>query len=230
MSILTWCKWFLRLCIPKNIFDDICGDLEEEYSTLVRSSAKKHEANFWLFKHTLVICIHFIISKSNLLSLFVSVAAISISFTMIVSVFWLSDLADASVLTDTFWQQWLAGNTYKIFLEPILWQSIPLLLAHPVDWNLWFYQPSIIYALIALCILYKVTKSKSFSIIEQFLVSMIVVLLPYLFGSALFFFMNITMTEAGPIAAFMWLTTLYLVIPISYQLINKFKLVDDYFT
>jgi hypothetical protein len=52
---------------------------------------------------------------------------------------------------------------------------------------------------------------------------MLTLLLPYLIGSAMFFFMDVKMIEAGPIVAFMWLSTLYLVMPISYQLINKLK-------
>jgi hypothetical protein len=32
------------------------------------------------------------------------------------------------------------------------------------------------------------------------------------------------MNESGPIVAFMWLTTLYLILPVSYQFINKIKM------
>jgi hypothetical protein len=43
---------------------------------------------------------------------------------MIMSVFWLSDLFDARVLSDVFWPQWLTGNLDKLFFELILWQNI----------------------------------------------------------------------------------------------------------
>ncbi|TWX47176.1 hypothetical protein [Colwellia hornerae] len=239
MSILTSCKWFIRLCIPKCFSDDICGDLEEEYSTIVHSTItqsanEKNQAsmvaNAWLIKHTCSICTHFILSKNNLLVLLVSVVVISISFLMILSVFWLSNLADARVLSDVLRQQWLAGNTYQIFLEPILWQSTFQLLSKPVDWNMWFYQPAIIYALTAFYILYNVTASIGISIIEHLLVSIILVLLPYILGNTLFFFIDIEMIKTGPIVAFMWLSTLYLIIPLGYQLVNKIKTNDSCFT
>ena len=37
MSILTWCKWFICLCTPNSFSDDICGDLEEEHTTISQS-------------------------------------------------------------------------------------------------------------------------------------------------------------------------------------------------
>ncbi|NQZ89576.1 MAG: hypothetical protein HRT54_18525 [Colwellia sp.] len=230
MSILTWCKWFIRLCSPNSFSDDICGDLEEEHTTISQSIKGKSNADLWMIQQTLKICIHFILSKNNLLSLLVSVAAISISFTMIVSVSWLSDLEDASVLSDAFWQQWLNGSTYQIFLEPVLWQSAPQAWSQPVDWNMWFYQPSVIYALISFYTLYKITAKLHLSITEYSLVSMLTLLIPYLIGNALFFFMDIKMTEAGPIVAFMWISTLYLILPISYQFINRLRMSERCFT
>lgn len=224
MSILTCCKWLIRLCTPNKFSDDICGDLEEEYNTISKSTDGKSNADIWMIKHTSKTCIHFLLSKNNLFSLLVSVAAISISFTMIVSVSWLSDLEDASVLSDAFWQQWLNGSTYKIFLEPVLWQSTPQIFSQPIDWNMWFYPSSVIYAIISYYILYKISSNLHLSITEYSLVSMLTLLLPYLIGNTLFFFMDVKMTEAGPIVAFMWLSTLYLVMPISYQFINKLKM------
>jgi hypothetical protein len=223
MSILTCCKWLIRLCTPSNFSDDICGDLEEEHSTISKSTDGKRDADIWIIKNTSKTCIHFVLSKSNIFSLLISVTAISISFTMIVSVFWLSALEDASVLSDAFWHQWLNGSTYQIFLEPILWQSAPQVFSQTIDWNLWFYPSAMIYALIAYYILCKISVNFRLSITEYSLVSVLTLLLPYFIGSAMFFFMDVKMTEAGPIVAFIWLSTLYLVMPISYQLINKLK-------
>ena len=166
----------------------------------------------------------------NLLLLLVSVVSISILFTMILSVFWLSDLADVSVLNDEFWQRWLAGNSYQLFFEPSLWQSTPKLLSQSVDWTLWLYQPALIHALISLVILYKVNTYRSLSITQHSLASMMVLLLPYLVGSLLFSFINIKMTESGPVVGFMWLTTVYLIMPISFQLTKQIKRNDVYFT
>ena len=223
MSILTCCKWLIRLCIPSIFSDDICGDLEEEHNIISKSTHGKTNADIWIINNTLKTCIHFVLSKNNVFSLLISVAAISISFTMIVSVFWLSALEDASVLSDAFWQQWLNGSTYQIFLEPILWQSAPQVFSQTIDLHLWFYPSAVIYALVAYYILYKINANFHLSITEYSLVSMLTLLLPYLIGSAMFFFMDVKMIEAGPIVAFMWLSTLYLVMPISYQLINKLK-------
>jgi len=220
----------IYLCIPDHFSSDVCGDLEEEYTTILLSNNGRFKTNLWLIKHTLSICTHFIFSLKNLLLLLVSVVSISILFTMVLSVFWLSDLADASVLNDAFWQRWLAGNSYQLFFEPSLWQSTPKLLSQSVDWTLWLYQPALIYALISLVILYKVNTYRSLSITQHSLASMIVLLLPYLVGSLLFSFINIQMTESGPVVGFMWLTTVYLIMPISFQLTKQIKRNDVYFT
>jgi hypothetical protein len=224
MSILTWCKWFILLSLPNYLSSDICGDLEEEYTTIALPLEGKRKANYWLVKQTLAICTHFLFSMKNCLSLLVITMAIFIFFTMGVSVFWLSDLADASVLNDVFWQQWLAGNSYQIFFEPILWQSIPQVFAQPVDWSLWLYQPALIYSLISFYFFYKAYELSKLSIMKSLLIAFAVITLPYLLGGALFVFMDIEMNESGPIVAFMWLTTLYLILPVSYQFINKIKM------
>jgi hypothetical protein len=230
MNILTWCKGLIYLCIPNHFFSDVCGDLEEEYTAMLLLLNGKPKANLWLVKHTVSICTHFIFSLKNLLLLFLSVVSIAILLTMILSVFWLSALSDASVLNDVFWQRWLAGNSYQLFFEPILWQSIPQVFAESVDWTLWFYQPALIYALISLYILYKVNTCHRLSITQHSLGSMTLLLLPYLVGNLLFYFMDINMTESGPIVGFMWLTTLYLIMPISYQFSKEIKKSDVYFT
>lgn len=59
---------------------------------------------------------------------------------------------------------------------------------------------------------------------KYLLIMFAVITLPYLLGRVLFVFMDIEMNESGPIVAFMWLTTLYLILPISYQFINKIKI------
>jgi len=197
--------------------------LEEEYITITLPIYGKPKADRLLIKHTMEICTHFIFSTKNLLSFLVSVVAVSIFFTMAISVFWLSNLADISVLSDAFWQQWLAGNTYQIFFETLLWQSIPQIFAQPIDWSMWLYKPALIYALIAYYFLYKVCVITKLSIIKYLLIALTVIILPYFFGTALFLFMDIKMNESGPIVAFMWLNTLYLIIPFSYQLISKIK-------
>jgi hypothetical protein len=94
---------------------DIYGELEEEYTTIALPLEEKRKTNYWLVKQTLAIGTHFLFSMKNCLSLLVIVIAIFIFFIIGVSVFWLSDLADASVLNVVFWQQWLARNSYQIF-------------------------------------------------------------------------------------------------------------------
>ena len=229
MSILIWCKWFVCLCIPNYFSCDISGDLEEEYNTIMLPIYGRRKANRWLIKHTLTICTHFIFSTKNLLSVLISVVAVSVFSTMFISIFWLSDLTDASVLNDAFWQQWLAGNTYQIFFEPVLWQSISQVFTQSVDWSLWLYQPALIYALISLYFLYNICPLTKLSISKYLLVALTVIILPYFFGWSLFLFMDIKMNESGPIVAFMWLTTMYLIMPLSYQLINKIKMSNDCF-
>jgi len=232
MSILTWSKWFIRLSIPTHLVDDISGDLEEEYTTIILPANNRFKAKFWLIQQTIFICAHFIFSLKNIGACLISVVAISLSFLMIVSVFWLSDLSDsdAKMFSDFFWKKWLHGNSYQLFFEPAFWQSAPKVFLQPIDWSIWFYKPALIYAFILFFILHKINISKNLSVLEYFLMSTTGILLPYLAGNILFFFMNIKMTESGPIVAFMWLSTLYLMIPISYQLVRRLKKVDNSFT
>jgi hypothetical protein len=228
MMLLNGSKWLINCCIPNHLVSDICGDLEEEYTTLVLPKHRQSHANFWLIQQTLSICSHFILTAKNLFSVFSTLIATSLLFTMIVAIFWLSDLSDPNVLSADFWQGWQAGNTYRVFFEPVLWNSVSKAFTHPIDWSLWFYQPALIYASVSLYLLHKIQAITKHAPKKALLAALVIIFIPHLGGWGLLFFVDIPMNQSGPIAAFTWLSTLYLLLPINYQVINTLKTHEGY--
>lgn len=219
--LLAICKSLILHCLPDKINDNVCGDIEEEYEQLVAKQNPKSQTNLWLIKHTLITCGYFMMTTNKLWTVLISVFSISLFMLMALAVIWLSNYSDVSAFSEQFWQQFSAGSLHIVFFEANFWQYSLHSLSQGSELHLWFDSAAFIYSIIALLIIMKIDNKNNQSIKPFLLISVSLMLLPYLFGSVILATQNIPMIEVGPIIATMWLTILYMIIPISFQLVQK---------
>jgi len=219
--LIAMCKSLIIQCLPKNINEDVCGDIEEEYNQLTAENNSKLQTNLWLIKHTFITCGYFMMTTNKLWALFISAFSMSLFILMALAIIWLSNYSDISAFSEQFWQQFSSGSLHLVFFEANFWQYSLQSLSKGLELHLWFDSTAFIYSSIALFILVKLHHKYNQSIKLFLSMSIALMLLPYLVGSIVLATKDIPMVETGPIIATMWLTIFYLIIPVSFQLIQK---------
>jgi hypothetical protein len=127
-------------------------------------------------------------------------------------------------LSDTFWQEWHTENPHNIFFHPVFWQYLTEFHQYYNEYcgfSIWLKSDAILHSI---CVLYVITKiSISFhlnvKIYTYFAITLMFV--PYIWGTYLLFSSDLEPKQLGPIVASMWLTTVYIILPMGYQLIKK---------
>ena len=121
-TLITMCKSLILQCLPNNINDNVCGDIEEEYNQLTAGNNSKLQSNLWLIKHTFITCGYFIMTTNKLWALLISAFSMSLFMMMALAIIWLSNYSDISEFSEQFWQQFSSGGLHLVFFEKIfLW-------------------------------------------------------------------------------------------------------------
>jgi hypothetical protein len=213
--------WLLQHLLPNKIKDDISGDLEEEYTKYILPEQGMLKSNVWLFKQTFLTCSRYVFTYSRGLVFLAATLCLAIFLTFAFAIIWLSNMYDPTTLSELFWQNWLAGHSHQVFFEPAFWQYLPEAYKYVFDINLWFDSIACLYTILALYFLAKIDKSKQLSVIKYIFLAIIFMVLPYLWGTYQFMFNDIALKKSGPIVATMWLTILYMILPVGYQIVRK---------
>lgn len=220
--LLNFCRKLLKVCLPKKLQEDISGDLEEEYQQLRTECKGKNEPELWLIKQTLLTCTRFIFTPNNLLITLVSLFSLILFTLMALGIIWLSSYDDMSAFSANFWQKFDTAS-HILFFEPAFWQYAPQALSEGMSFNLWLDLDAIIYSIISLILLRRVDKRYFINAKAYTILALTLMLLPYLWGSMQFLLYTIPLIETGPIIATMWLTILYMILPIAFTLVKKLK-------
>ncbi|NQY66078.1 MAG: hypothetical protein HRT38_20865 [Alteromonadaceae bacterium] len=213
--------WLLQHLLPNKIKDDISGDLEEEYTKYILPEQGVLKSNVWLFKQTFLTCSRYVFTYSRGFAFLAATLCLTIFLTLAFAIVWLSNQYDPSTFSELFWQNWLSGHSHQIFFEPAFWQYLPEAYKYIFDINLWFDWIACLYTFLALYFLAKIDKSKQLSVMKYIFLALIFMVLPYLWGTYQFMFNDIVIKKSGPIVAIMWLTILYMILPIGYQIVRK---------
>lgn len=220
--LLTFCKKLLKICLPKTVQEDILGDIEEEYLQLRAKCKKKYQAELWLIQQTLLTSSRFVFTANNLLITLVIFSCLTLFSLMALGIIWLSSYDSPSTFSANFWQEF-NNASHIVFFEPAFWSYAPTALTEGMDLNLWVDGPAVTYSIITLALLNILDHKKQFSAIIYAQISICLMFLPYLWGSAKFILYKIPMIETGPLIATMWLTILYMVLPIGFLLVKKIR-------
>lgn len=220
-SLLNSCKFLIQHCLPIKIRDDVCGDIEEEFTQLSRDSKAQYQTNFWLLKQTILTCGYFIMTVKKLWSLAIAVLSVGLFMLMAFAIIWLSNYSDISAFSEQFWYQFSTGNSHLVFFEANFWQYSLQSISKGMEFQLWLDSTAFIYSLIALFLLFKLNNRNNLSVKQYAILSISLMMLPYLIGSIIFAVKHVPLIEVGPIIATMWLTICYMILPICFQLIQK---------
>lgn len=178
-------------------------------------------SNIWLIKQTFLTCSRYVFTYSRSFALLAATLCLAIFLTLAFAIIWLSNMYDPTTLSKLFWQNWLSGHSHQVFFEPAFWQYLPEAYKYIFNINLWFDSIACLYTILALYFLAKIDKSKKLNVINYTILAIIFMVLPYLWGTYQFMFNDIVMKKSGPIVATMWLTILYMILPIGYQIVKK---------
>lgn len=210
-------KLLLNISLPKHVKDEICGDLEEEFNLYILKEKGDVMANRWFWSQSLTTCIRYLFIKQRLLSALTVILAISILATLYVAITSLS-YASKEFFNDDFWYN---GNIHLLFFEPKFWsftsnsifESLPLM--HLVD------SRSAIWACLALLSLFKLDQKYQFNTLIFSILSLALMLSPYLYGVITLQLSSLSNKEVGPLIALMWLPIMYMILPIAYLTVKK---------
>jgi len=225
--LISLCKSLIIQCLPKNINDNVCGDIEEEYNQLIAENNSKLQTNLWLIKHTFITCGYFMMTTNKLWAFLISAFSMSLFMLMALAIIWLSNYSDISAFSEQFWQQFSSGSLHIVFFEANFWQYSLQSLSNGLELHLWFDSIAFIYSAITLFIIVKLHHKYNQSIILFLSISIALMFLPYIVGSIILAIKEVPMVETGPIIATMWLTILYMIIPVSLLLIKRLTIETD---
>lgn len=215
-------KLLLTIILPEHVKNEISGDLEEEFHQFIRAGKTENIANRWFWEQTMSTTFRYLFTKQRILSAVLILIALSTIVILFIAVTALS-YGNIAFFNNDFWSN---GNIHLIFFEEKFWRFGTekafsyIYPNHLIDLN------SAIYSVIALLMLFTLAKKFQFKLLTLSMLSLVLLLAPYIYGFALFQLASLTNKEIGPLIAFMWLPIMYMVLPITYLLIKKINRVQ----
>lgn len=207
----------LNKCLPDPVNENISGDLIEEFNhsnhTLFKSKYR-----FWL--HTLSTCWRYNMNAKMLISLVLSLLAMSIFYLMLLAITFLA-YGDADAFNALDNDYWTSGAIHLFFVEPIFWQTWSGELLSQATLGLFSNTPAILWSVTGLIILIWLDRRYKLHLKTYSYIALALLTSPYLWGVLYFNLNTVPLKESGPIVAFMWSSILFLVLPLTVGLIIK---------
>jgi len=204
----------LNKLLPDSVNDDISGDLVEEFNQSKSSNWVNH-CLFW--RDTLSTCWRYSMNKQLSLSLGMTAVSLFIFYMLIKAVVFLSVADDPFFFKD----YWMNGDIHLLFVEDFFWSNSFGSNAYELDWGMLIHDWSVIWSTISFAVLYMLDKRYDFRLFGYISLAFVVCFTPYFYGMLVLRFNDIPLTEVGPLVAFMWISIIYLILPLSYGLITK---------
>jgi hypothetical protein len=205
----------LNKLLPDSVNDDISGDLIEEFNQSSKTLFKS-KYTFWL--HTLSTCLRYNMNNKAAVSLVLAFISIGLFYGLIVAITFLSNADNTLVFDNSYWTN---GAVHLFFFEAEFWQLFGNQELSETSWQLFINIPSVLWFLFSCTWLYCLDKKYLLNLQSFAILALTFLSLPYLLGVAYFNLFDVPLRESGPIIAFMWLSILYLILPLSFGLIRK---------
>lgn len=204
----------LNKLLPDSLNDDISGDLIEEFNQSDRSNLVNHYL-FWM--STFSTCWRYTMNKPLYLSLGLAIISLTIFYILIKAVVFLSVADDPLFFKD----YWMDGDIHLLFAEGFFWSNSFGSNAFKLDWGMLVHDWSVTWSIISFTVLQLLEKRHKFRLIGYVCLAFIVCFTPYFYGMLTLRFNELPLTEIGPLVAFMWISIIYLILPLSVGLIQK---------
>ncbi len=207
--------FLLEICLPNSVKDEIIGDLHEQYYESEEPISIK-QLNFW-YQSAIVIwrCIMF---TKKTLALALCVMSCAVLFICIAAITFISNSTDAEAFSKPYWTD---GNFYQFFLDPILYSHISNNMVDGISPQLFINIPSILWMLGGIAIVLLLKKASKLNLQTIAVVSLVLLVGPYIWAVFSFKTNNVPLRESGPILAFMLINVVYLVVPLTILFIKE---------
>jgi hypothetical protein len=205
--------WLVDKCLPVSIKDDVAGDLSEEFSDAAES--KRH---FKLWQQTLGVCWQYALrNKAFVQSFGVTLFTIVISSVLIHAVLVLSFVDDPVLYSRAYWEN---GKIHQLFFDKTFWSLVMQEGAYPFGVNALIDGWSYTWAITCLFAINLLSQKITITMKGYLWLTLVACTLPYAFGVYNFQYSELTRMEIGPIIAFMWISILYILVPMSVVIIR----------
>lgn len=211
----------LYLLLPKHIYDNVIGDLLEEFSSL--SKQNQTEANAWFWQQTLasskVYVVQYLTGK-GMVKFINTMLSSAVFITCLLLVSWLSTVDSFDSYSAGLWQRLLAGQAHSVLAEAEFWQSLPSLVPSFYDGLMFIDLPAVLISTLVITALYWLNQNVNLSASQVAVIGYSAMFSPYLYS--LIYLGNNTLAAklVGPYLACGLLSIFYMLIPVSY-LVNK---------
>lgn len=206
----------LNKLLPDSVKDDISGDLVEEFNQSDSANLINHYL-FW--RNTLSTCWRYSMNKQLFLSFAMTTISLIIFYMLIKAVVFLSVADDPLFYKD----YWMNGDIHLLFAEDFFWSNSFGANAYELDWAMLIHDRAVIWSIISFTVLYIVDRQHKFRLFGYISLAFVVCFTPYFYGMFILRFNDVPLTEVGPLVAFMWISIIYLILPLSYGLITKMR-------
>lgn len=201
--------WLMTKLANSTYRTELVGDLQEEYSA--RQSEGVKAADRWLWRQALLAIADGQRARTthpDFIRFICIVLSLTGMFTLFGFVVWLSNMDGT---TDALWQQLLAGNVIQIAVSGDFWrEALPQFSAAQIDVFMFIHYPAIAALAVWSTFMYITLRRFSLSTAQTWLIGMIAMSIPYLWGSVYIDMVQPEARQVGPILAFMILTPFYI--------------------
>ncbi len=212
----------LNKLLPDSVNDDISGDLIEEFH---QSSGTLFTSQYTFWIHTLSTCWRYNMNSKLVLSFGLTCVSIGLFYGLIVAVTFLSNADNTLIFDNAYWTN---GAVHLFFFEAEFWQLFSDQGLAKTSLSMFINVPSILWFMFSCILLFSLDKKYSLSLNFFVILASISFSFPYFCGVAYFNIFDVPLKESGPIIAFMWLSILYLILPLSFGLIRKVQQGKNY--
>lgn len=219
-------KLLMEAILPSNIKDEICGDLEEEFSCFMLNEKGSKQAKLWYWQQALRSSLRFLFIPQRLISIAIFIVSFSTFSLFYGAILFLSYADNAAVYSNAYW---LNGNAHKLFLEPAFWLFIKTSLIENIGLAVIFDIKVVIWSFFGIYLLFKLDDKYRLSLNSYLILSLIIILAPYVSISMYFQFSSLLLKQTGPLIALMWLPIIYMILPVGYGIKNKIIAANDYY-
>ena len=204
----------INFILPESLNDDIAGDLTEEFYT---SDQPQLHAQLKFWQQTLSVCaLYASRDKAFMTSMCLTIFTAALCYFLINAVMFLS-FADHPIFYKDYW---LNGNAHLFFIDPVFWSTLHDKSVYRFEFGALIDLQAYAWSITSLVIIFVINRYLAVSAKGLALLACVACAIPYLYGIYSFRYIGLDRQEAGPMIALMWISVIYMIIPMSFFIVR----------